>query len=399
MNSILNFIRKLIPHPVFEFFQPAYHYLLAFLAAIVYGFPSRKIKVIGVTGTKGKSSTVYFLSRILEDSGRKTAAISTIEFKISDKTWPNKLKMTMPGRFQLQSFLKKAVKAGCKFAVLEVSSQGVEQFRHKFINFDAAVFTNLAPEHIDAHGSFENYKKAKLKFFQYVKNNHIINGDDKYFEDFYATVAQNKKAYSLDDFKDLKLQLVGDFNLSNAAAAIKTAEIYGVPYEKSKAILESIKNIRGRMEFIKEGQNFDIIVDYAHTPDSLEKVYQALSGKNLICVLGNAGGGRDAWKRKVMGEIADRHCREIILTDEDPYDENPLKIVEQMKEGIKNKPCRTIMDRREAIREAIVLAKTMGESSAVIVTGKGTDPYIMGPKGTKTQWDDAMVAREELKNI
>ena len=167
MEKILNIGRAIIPKPVFEFFQPAYHWALAYLAALVYGFPSRKLKVIGVTGTKGKSSTVYFLSRILEGAGYKTAAISTIQFKIAEKEWPNSLKMTMPGRFAIQSFLAKAAKAGCQFVVLEVSSQGVLQNRHRFINFDTAVFTKLAPEHIEAHGSFENYKKYKLKFFEY----------------------------------------------------------------------------------------------------------------------------------------------------------------------------------------------------------------------------------------
>ena len=207
MEKVLNIGRKIIPKPVFEFFQPMYHWALAYLAALIYGFPSRKLKVIGVTGTKGKSSTVYFLSRILEGVGYKTAAISTIQFKIAEKEWPNSLKMTMPGRFAIQSFLAKAVKFGCQFVVLEVSSQGVLQNRHRFINFDTAVFTKLAPEHIEAHKSFENYKKYKLKFFEYVKNNHIINKDDKYFQEFYNVPAKNKITYSAGDYKNLKLKL------------------------------------------------------------------------------------------------------------------------------------------------------------------------------------------------
>ena len=425
MEKILNIGRAIIPKPVFEFFQPAYHWALAYLAALVYGFPSRKLKVIGVTGTKGKSSTVYFLSRILEGAGYKTAAISTIQFKIAEKEWPNSLKMTMPGRFAIQSFLAKAAKAGCQFVVLEVSSQGVLQNRHRFINFDTAVFTKLAPEHIEAHGSFENYKKYKLKFFEYVKNNHVINKDDKYFQEFYNVLAKNKITYSAGlpasqaealragDYKNLKLKLWGDFNVANAAAAVKTAEIYGIDAEKSGKILENIESLPGRMELIKEGQKFKVIVDYAHTPDSMEAVYGSLKPKldensKLICVFGATGGGRDKWKRPEYGKISERYCDEIILTNEDPYDEKPISILEQIEIGFLQaenvKPaCRTgrskvhkVLDRKEAIQKGISLAK---EGDIVIITGKGSESTMMIANGKKIPFDDREVAREELKKM
>src|SRR3990167_4979434 len=413
MEKLLNIGRKIIPKTVFEFFQPAYHLTLAYLAAIFYGFPSRKIKVIGVTGTKGKSSIVYFLSRILEGAGYKTAAISTIQFKIAEKEWPNSLKMTMPGRFATQSFLAKAVKANCQFVVLEVSSQGVLQNRHRFINFDTAVFTKLAPEHIEAHGSFENYKKYKLKFFEYVKNNHVINKDDKYFQEFYNVPAKNKITYSTGDYKNLKLKLWGDFNVANAAAAVKTAEIYGIDTEKSGKILENIESLPGRMELIDEGQNFKVIVDYAHTPDSMEAVYGSLKPKlaensKLICVFGATGGGRDKWKRPEYGKIAEKYCDEIILTNEDPYDEKPISILEQIEIGFSQaesvKPaCRTgrskvhkVLDRKEAIQKGISLAK---EGDIVIITGKGSETTMMVKGGKKIPFDDRQVAREELKKF
>jgi len=426
MESLLNFGRKIIPKPVFEFFQPAYHLTLAYLAALVYGFPSRKIKVIGVTGTKGKSSTVYFLSRILEGAGYKTAAISSIQFKIAEKEWPNSLKMTMPGRFAIQSFLAKAVKAGCQFVVLEVSSQGVLQNRHRFINFDTAVFTKLAPEHIEAHGSFENYKKYKLKFFGYVKNNHVINKDDKYFQEFFDIPAKNKITYSAADYKDIKLKLLGDFNVANAAAAVKTAEIYGIDAEKSGKILENIGSLPGRMELVgsPDGgrQNFKVIVDYAHTPDSMEAVYKSLKPKltpstsdvegeaKLICVFGATGGGRDKWKRPEYGKIAERYCDEIILTNEDPYDENPEKIIKDIFSGfsISNlKPASPagrsqiskiwkIIDRKEAIQKGISLAK---EGDIVIITGKGSETTMMIANGKKIPFDDRAAAREVLKKL
>ena len=417
MQNILNLGRKIIPKPVFTFFQPAYHLTLAYLAALVYGFPSRKIKVIGVTGTKGKSSTVYFLSRIFEGAGYKTAAISTIQFKIAEKEWPNNLKMTMPGRFAIQSFLAKAVKAGCQFAVLEVSSQGVLQYRHRFINFDSAVFTKLAPEHIEAHGSFENYKKYKLKFFEYVQNNHIINKDDKYFQEFFKIPAKNKQTYSAGDYENLKLKLWGDFNVANAAAAIKTAEIYGIKPDLAVKILENIESLPGRMELIEEGQNFKVIVDYAHTPDSMEAVYGSLKPKleensRLICVFGATGGGRDKWKRPEYGKIAERYCDEIILTNEDPYDENPVSILEQIETGFSqtqgSRPQRQsatmagaarprkIIDRREAIKKGISLAK---EGDIVIITGKGSESTMMIANGQKIPFDDRAVAREILKKL
>lgn len=405
MEKVLFFFKKNIPKPVFDFLQPVYHYCLAFIAALYYGFPSRKMTIIGVTGTKGKSSTVYFLSKIFETAGYKTAALSSIEFKIADKVWPNKLKMTMPGRFQIQKFLYDAKKAGCRFAIIEVTSQGVVQSRHKFINFDSAVFTNLAPEHIESHGSFENYKQAKLNFFKYVKNNHIVNKDDEYFNDFWNIPAKNKIIYSLNDVKDLELQIVGDFNLSNAAAAIKTAEIYGIKNNLAKKALAEIKFIPGRMEFIEKGQDFKIIVDYAHTPESLEAVYKAihstLSPGRLICVLGAAGGGRDRWKRPEMGKIAAKYCNDIILTNEDSYDEKPERILSDLKSEIPTAQLSTlniceILDRKEAIKKAILLAQ---KNDAVILTGKGSESSMCVANNKKIPWNEKEVVEEILFDI
>ena len=190
-------------------------------------------------------------------------------------------------------------------------------------------------------------------------------------------------------------KLSGEFNLYNILAAISFAETQNVDKNIIKRAVEKFSGIRGRMERIEAGQDFTVIVDYAHTPDSLEKVYQVFQGQKKICVLGGTGGGRDGWKRPVMGNIAGRYCDHIILTDEDPYDEDPQKIVDEIRAGIGGINCEIIMDRREAIREAFKHAKT---GDAVIITGKGTDPYIMGAGGNKTEWDDADVAREELKN-
>jgi UDP-N-acetylmuramoyl-L-alanyl-D-glutamate--2,6-diaminopimelate ligase len=181
----------------------------------------------------------------------------------------------------------------------------------------------------------------------------------------------------------------------NALAAIKTSEFLKVPLEISKEAVRSLTRIPGRAERIEAGQNFLVIVDYAHTPDSLEALYGAYPNRRKICVLGNTGGGRDTWKRKEMGNIADNACAEVILTNEDPYDENPSEILDAMAAGMKRAPT-ILMDRREAIRTALSSAK---ENDAVLITGKGTDPYIMGARGTKEPWSDASVVREELKRL
>src|SRR3989338_5406952 len=182
LDKILRSVKKLIPKAVFEFFAPVYHATLAYSGAVIYGFPSRSMKVIGVTGTKGKSTTVYLITKILEHISESVeggppqggvAAIGSLGFKIKDKEWPNTLKMTMPGRFKLQKFLAEAKSAGCKYVVLEVTSEGIKQKRHLGVKFDCAVFTGLHKEHLESHGSFENYYKAKQELFNKTSNIQI----------------------------------------------------------------------------------------------------------------------------------------------------------------------------------------------------------------------------------
>ncbi|MEK7658370.1 MAG: UDP-N-acetylmuramoyl-L-alanyl-D-glutamate--2,6-diaminopimelate ligase [Patescibacteria group bacterium] len=392
-----------------------YHYGMAFLGAVIFGFPSKNLTVIGVTGTSGKSTTSDFITRILEEpfdgaqgrSGNKVASISTIRFKIAEKEWENKYKMTMPGRFVIQKFLRQAKKAGCKFVVLEVTSQGIEQYRHKFINFDTAVFTNLSPEHIESHGSFENYRNAKLKLFRATKNIHIINTDDANSKYFWNIPAKQKIGFSAKDAQNanLKLNLIGDFNILNALAAISAAKAYGIDFSICKRALEKAKGISGRMEVIQK-EPFKVIVDYAHTPEQLESVYKALSqnpkpqtpNPKLICVLGSCGGGRDKWKRTVLGEIANKYCDKIFITNEDPYDENPNQILSEIKSGIINSQfpisnLYEILDRKEAIKTAIKLAKS---DDIVIITGKGSESWMCIANGKKIPWDDRQIAKDAL---
>jgi UDP-N-acetylmuramoyl-L-alanyl-D-glutamate--2,6-diaminopimelate ligase len=418
MDTVLRNLKKFIPKSIFSFFQPAYHYLMALAGAIRYGFPSREIIVIGVTGTKGKSSTTEFLNAALEAGGKKTAMVNGIRFKIGDKSAPNKFKMTMPGRMFIQKKLREAAGAKCEYFILEITSEGAKQFRHKFIDLDALIFTNLSPEHIESHGSYEQYRDAKLSIARALekspKKNRIIiaNNDDKEGKRFLDIKVEEKIPFSLGDvfphhadakgfsftFDGIKINSVlpGEFNIYNALAAALLAKHFGIPSEKIAEGIGNMPKIRGRMEKIDEGQSFEIYVDYAHTADSLKQAYEALANRKLICVLGATGGGRDKWKRPEMGAVADAHCSHIILTNEDPYDEDPKKIIDDVASGIKTKTPEIIMDRRDAIRKALSMAKA---GDAVIITGKGTDPYIMEANGEKIPWDDARITREDLKAL
>jgi UDP-N-acetylmuramoyl-L-alanyl-D-glutamate--2,6-diaminopimelate ligase len=417
-----NIIKKFTP----SFLISWYHLSLAFLGAVFYRFSSNKIKIIGVTGTNGKSTVVELTRAILEEAGFKVASLSSIRFKIGNKEWPNLLKMTMPGRFQLQKFLKQTVNSSCQYAVLEVTSEGIKQHRHRFINFETAVFTNLTPEHIESHGSFENYRRAKGRLFQATKGIHIINIDDEnsnYFLQFtakkkigFTVIKRNKEGISVIEAvntevspaglkfsinnTEFNLRLLSEFNIYNALAAICVGISQGINLEHCKSALEKIKGIPGRMEQVIS-RPFRVFVDYAFTPTALEKVYKNLivnykrTDSKLICVLGAAGGGRDKWKRPILGEIAGKYCDEVIVTNEDPYDENPMEIIDEVSKGAGDK-ARKILDRREAIEKSLKLSQA---GDVVIITGKGCEPWICIERDKKIPWDDRRVVREEFKNL
>jgi len=403
-------MRKFIPKFIFQI----YHYLLALIGAVIYGFPSKKMIVVGVTGTNGKSTVVHLTTEILELVGNKVASLSSIRFKIGDKEEKNMLKMTMPGRFKLQKFLNCAVKADCKYAIIETTSEGIKQFRHKFIDFNGAVFTNLTKEHIEAHKGFENYRKAKGRLFQALEKSPkankfaVFNADDvssAYFEKLFSGKKyfygiKNQMAEITPQKIGLKLDnLLGEFNIYNALAAYCAGITLGIEKNKVLQILKQAKGIPGRLELVID-KPFKVFVDYAHTPDGLENIYKTL-GKNLIGVLGSTGGGRDKWKRPEMGKIAANYCKEIILTNEDPYDEDPGKILSEIKSGIQNSRFKIqnlheVLDRREAINKALSLAKS---GDIVIITGKGCEPWMCVAHGEKIAWDDRKIVEEEFKRL
>lgn len=411
-------IKRIIPRWLLEILLPAYHFLLAIMGALLYRFPSRKLIVVGITGTKGKSSTAEILGAIFEGAGYKTAVLGTIKFQIGEHTERNIKKMTMPGRFFVQHFLRQAVDAGCTHAVIEMTSEGAKQYRQCFIDMDALIFTNLSPEHIESHGSYEKYRDAKLKIARTLSRSSkkkrlmVANADDIDGERFLSIPGVTPIPYYISDGKmlhadderisfvfreaEINSPLGGVFNAMNVIAAATCAAELGLSPNIIATGISQLKKIDGRMEHIDEGQGFPVIVDYAHTPDSLEALYKTFTEHTTVCVLGNTGGGRDKWKRPVMGQMAERYCSTIILTNEDPYDEDPLSILDEMATGMTNKKPEIILDRREAIARALTIASSL-DKPAVLITGKGTDPYIMGPNNTKMNWDDRQVARDELQ--
>ena len=414
MDKILRTVEKLIPKKLYKIGQPIYHYLLTLTGAIIYGFPARKIKIIGITGTKGKSSTTEIINSIFETAGYKTAVSGTIRFKIGETERPNKYKMSMPGRFFMQKFIKDAVDAKCDIAIIEMTSEGSKQFRHKFIYTDAFIFTNLSPEHIESHGSFEKYKEAKLRMVNNLKKKKgvlIVNGDSPHASDFVKrnnnegiefSVSKNAQIISTSpisfEYEGLKIisPLVGEFNIQNIVAAYHVAKHFKISNEKIVEGIAKLSEVKGRAQFVQNNRDIDIVVDYAHTPDSLEAIYKAFEHKKRICVLGNTGGGRDTWKRPRMAEIANNYCDFVFLTDEDPYDEDPVKIIDEMKGSIDSQKLEIDMDRKSAITKAILKA---GPGAAVLITGKGTDPYIMRANGAKEVWSDTEKVKEILEEL
>lgn len=422
LENIISAIKALVPKELFELLSPLYHYLMAYAAAIYYGFPSSGMKIIGVTGTTGKSTVVQLIAKIIEESGIPVAAASSISYKINLEEAPNPIGNTMPGRFRLQKFLKKAKEQGVRYAIIEVTSEGIMQKRHLGIRFDCAVFTNLEAEHIERHGSFENYAAAKQELFKRTARFHIINADDEHAGLFSNFTAKNKIFYGIKAAADMRAEniktgegetsfsvgnnnfrtsLIGEFNIYNILAALSVAKAYHINMQKAAEAIAKVKSIRGRLEEVLPGETplgFRAFVDYAHTPKALAKVYGLLremlaqggrSGR-LICVLGAAGGGRDKWKRPEFGRIASELCDEVILTDEDPFDEDPRLIVGDIESGIpdsdrKKEHVRVILERGDAIRTAVSMARG---GDIVIATGKGSEAFIRIQNGRKIPWDD-----------
>lgn len=431
-QRMLNLLRKAIPntHPLRLF----YHKFRGVLAALIYWFPASKLIVIGVTGTNGKTTTVNLVTGILESAGHKVGMTSTINFQVGARRWVNDTKMTNLSPFKMQKLLRQMRKEGCEYAVLEVSSHSVTQSRIYGINFDLALVTNVTPEHIEYHGSFDSYLHAKGGLFRKVSKGRrkagvpkvlISNADDESYEYFGKFVADKKMSYGMEgamvhaenlvqksegsDFTisvpnakmDINLKIPGEFNVYNALAAASVALALGVTPDEIRKGLNLVKGVPGRYEHVDKGQSFTVIVDYAHTPEALEsllELYKRLSKGRLIAVFGATGGGRDKTKRPKMGAIAHEHADYIVLTNDDPYEEDYETIIENIARGIpraENEGLWKIVDRGEAIRHALNLAES---EDIVVVAGKGAEETIMLKEGV-VKWNDRLFIEGVLDEI
>lgn len=369
------------------------------------------LEIVGITGTNGKTTTSFLIREILNSCKGKTALIGTViwddlnEVKIS--------KLTTPERFYILRILGRARRAGGRFAVMEVSSIGLDQGRVDGIRFRVGVFTNLTRDHLDYHGSMENYLRAKLKLFRMLEEDAfaVINSDDLYADDFIRSTKAKVITYGKNgefSFKILEHSveglvlningrvfecgLLGEYNAYNITSAYVVSKVFGIPDECVKEALKGFKGVKGRLERVFSGE-FHVFVDYAHTPDAIEKVLKELRkfARRLIVVFG-AGGNRDEGKRPLMGKVAERFADVIILTSDNPRFEDPEKIIEDIAKGIKEKKFYKIPDRKGAISFALNLA---GKGDIVAILGKGHESYqeIMG---VKYPFDDAEVVREVL---
>jgi len=421
MLSMLRQIKKLVPRWLVDF----YHVLFVYLSAVFYRFPSSKMTVIGVTGTNGKSSTTQFIGQLLMLLGETVGWTTTESFRVGDKWIANKTRMTMLGRSMTHKLMRDMVSAGCKYAVIEVSSEGVKQHRIGGISFDAGVFTNLTPEHIEAHGGFANYKDAKLEFFRKVCKNGgfgVVNLEDEHYEDFARAVCGRVIGYGredefevceiVDEFvlaRDISLSgsgitmevdgrkvnipVAGGFNVYNVLAAI--AVVYGLGFDMDSIldVVGGLMPIPGRLE-VYEHDGVTIIVDYAHEPAGLEALFDVVEDfgcERILHVFGSAGGDRDKSRRPVMGKLAALHDDFVFVCDEDPRDEDPMTIIDAIADaavagGMKDgENLFRIQDREKAISEAIGMAEA---GDCVLITGKGNESVIIMENGRTIPSDD-----------
>lgn len=426
LYCIKKWLKKILPQQILKI----YYLLFPFIGCILFAFPSHKIRIIGVTGTDGKSSVVIFISRILREAGYRVGFSSSIFFGDGEKEYLNEKKVTMPGRFFIQQFLKRLVKNKCQYAVIEVTSEGIKQQRHRCIDFDCLIITNITKEHIESHGGFENYKKAKaeifqnlkftfskgvpktiivnadcpesIKFLQYPANRKLKFGIRERSADVKATIIHNdleKTEFFLSDNKEsIKITppLYGPFIVENVLAAATIARAFGIEFSIIKSAIERIQLIPGRFEIISR-KPF-VIVDYAHTVFAFKKLLEYLRNYyqgRIIHVFGAAGGIRDKWKRPVLGKLSEKYTNFSILTEENSFDEPTEKILEEIKKGFQDLSRVLIIPvRQEAIKKAISLMK---KDDLLLVTGKGCETVIVGPFGRKTPYNDKETILSLLK--
>ncbi len=399
------------------------HLALARLSTNFYGNPSLELNLVGVTGTNGKTTIATSLYRLFENLGYKAGLLSTIRYLMHNFEWP--ATHTTPDPVTINMLLRKMVSEyNCSHAFMEVSSHALDQHRVAFLDFDGAIFTNITHDHLDYHHSFKDYIYAKKKLFDQLKPQAfaLVNADDKN----HKVITQNTKAqvytFGLKNMADFKarilekhfdgtlavidgrevwLNLIGEFNVSNILAVYATATLLGIDKDSALQAISSLKPVDGRFEIFSTDY-LTVIVDYAHTPDALEKILTELNnirqpGQRIITVIG-AGGNRDRDKRPKMGKVASLLSDVLVLTSDNPRDEDPEEIIKQIEQGTNKEDCTVIKitDRREAIHSAITFAR---RGDIVLVAGKGHETY-QEIKGIKYHFDDREIIKDflDIKN-
>ncbi len=402
---MLKQVRKHIPNELVNLFK---HLPSSVLANIIYGFPSKGMKFIGVTGTDGKTTTTNMIYKILKDAGYKTAMVSTINAEINGEKIDTGFHVTNPDYFLLQKLINKAKRAGTEIFVLEVTSHGLDQYRTWGIEFSIGVITNITSEHLDYHKTWDNYFMAKSKL---IRNSKwaVLNRDEDHFErlkklagGLLTTFGKDKKADFNPQNSDFKLLLPGEYNILNALAAIAAANIVGVDKQKAIKTLESFDGLEGRMQQVENSLGLKIVVDFAHTPNALSSALKALrpqTKERIIAVFGCAG-LRDVKKRPLMGKISAELADITIITAEDPrgmIDEINSQILEGAKQGggILGKNVFIENNRARAVEMSIHMAK---KGDTIGIFGKGHEKSMNIDGKNETPWSDIEAVRKALKS-
>lgn len=416
-------------------FRLWYHFFRAVIANIVYGFPSKDMTIIGVTGTNGKTTTSNIIAEGLRASGKKVFMFTTVNIMIWDDVVTNHSKMTSPDAFELQKWLAAAKKEGCEIAVIETASHGIKMHRNWGVNYDICVLTNITQDHLDLHRTMDDYVNTKLKIFARlmyykrkpgVRKTGVINMDSAYKERFLAETYDSLYTYGnsydanikVSDLKNtretmnftvnmpwkdipIKTHLRGNFNVSNILAAIWVFASLGIDRETIADMVAKVKGVPGRMEEVKSKDGFSVFIDYAHTADALENVLGTLGemkGKGRIITVFGATGDRDTSKRPIMGQVVSNMSDVVIVTQDDDYTENPEKIIKDILPGIDRKQGEDfwiIPDRREAIRTALVMAK---KDDLILLAGKGDEHALLTNDGP-IEWHEKTIVEQMLKEI
>jgi len=400
---------------------------LALVASNFYGRPSHNMKVIGVTGTNGKTTTTHLIKAILEEAGLKTGLMGTLYAQVDDMTMD--FGHTTPEASEAEKFIEICRENKAQYVVMEVSSHALDLYRVECLDFNIAIFTNLTQDHLDYHNNMQEYRSTKIRLFDMIpsgkENFVVVNADDTYARDFIQAAHAKVYTYGLSDNSDIKaknvkiglkgskftlcckgstvnikVKLIGMFSIYNVLAAIAVGLGEGISLEIIKTALEKVKGVPGRFEQVDEGQDFTVVVDYAHTPDGLENILKTarqLTNNRIITVFG-CGGDRDRGKRPLMGEVAARYSDFCVVTSDNPRSEDPQAIINDIVpglDGVKDSRYAIVVDRREAINHAIHLARP---GDLLIIAGKGHETYQL-VKDKVLDFDDRKVAREFLKGL